>query len=551
MQTNTKKKKGEIIAKAITSRNFDIPSYMYDLIDNHTVEAVFNQYDKDACLKLFLTNHDFQEFCMYVTDFVNLRKEFFMEVIRTHGIWKGLFIFSESHWAQLESCCFSVKLHGDVIEEVNGAPGIDEEFPVTDDEIMNIVYMAIVNPELIHQFEYVYRFALISFKEFIAEFKEKVPVRYLVNAVTQLGVSDNYVKSSVCIEEGIPVLYQHYDCSDLYIYLQSVIETSYTGTLDPILDDINTFIHANNEFLTTDEILDMLWFIGTKLNQNNLKYYYIAADKVETDVTKLMMILSKKNTNIMPSWGCLKDFKDLIIILGHKPAGYSIDLQKLFLENGGDIKTMFDENNRLLTEASIIQTTDMLPFLFQVMSDDDLLSLIYTSSEFVTNLMTSTWVNRDHLLRVLQVMFTMPVDEDLWRVINNPSLDAEFTDYRASIINKAVTSLSKEAVIIAVPKAVAYIEPTILFVSKNMTEEYIRFFPVTKIAPMLKNIIGRYGYLRFNLFCNGTNVSIAKAVGDTQFIIDTLILDKKYGYLCDMEGENVERIIDVIVEHME
>lgn len=551
MQSSTEKKKGEIIAKAITSRKFDIPGYMYDLIDDHTVEAVFNQYDKESCLKLFLTNRDFRNFCGYVTDFVNIRKNFFLEIIRTHGIWKGLFIFSESHWAQLESCCFSVKLHGDTIEEVNGAPGVDEDFPVTDEEILDIVYTAIMNPELIHQFEYIYRFALISFKEFLALFKEKVPVRYLIEAIMQLGVADNYTKSSICIEQGIPVLYQHYDCTDLYIYLQTVIETSYTGVLDPILEDVDTFIRANQEFLTTDEILDMLWHIGTKLNQNNLKYYYIAAEKTETDVAKLMMILSKKNNSAMPKWGYLKNFKDLITILGHRSAGYSIDLQKMFLGNGGDVKTMFDENNHLLVEASIIQTTDMLPFLFQVVNDDDLISLIYVSSEFVTNLMTSTWINRDHLLRVLSVMFTIPVDEDLWTVMNNPSLDAEFTDYRAAIVNKAVTSLSKEAVIIAIPKAVAYIEPTILFVSKNMTEEYVRFFPVTKIAPMLKNIIGRYGYLRFNLFCNGTNVSIAKAVGDTQFIIDTLMRDKKYGYLCDMDGENVERIIDVIVEHME
>lgn len=551
MQSDIKKKKGEIVAKAIISRNFDIPGYMYDLIDDYTVDAIFNQYDKESCLKLFLTNRDFQDFCTYVTDFVNLRKGFFLEIIRTHDIWKGLFIFSESHWAQLETYCFSVKLHGDIVEEMDGAPGADEDFPVTNEEIMDIIYTAIVNPELVHQFEYIYRFALISFKEFLAMFKEKVPVRYLINAITQLGVAESYKKSSICIEKGVPVLYHHYDCTDLYVYLQTVVDTNYTGILDPILDNIDVFIRNNQEFLTTDEILDMLWYIGTKLNQNNLKYYYIAIGKTETDIGKLMVILSKNSSNIMPRWGYLKNFKDLVIILGHRPTGYSIDLQKVFLENGGDIKTMFDENNRLLVEASIIQTTDMLPFLFQVMDDDDLVTLIYTSSEFVTNLMTSTWINRDHLLRVLSVMFTIPVDEELWMVINNPSLDIEFTDYRAAIVNKAITSLSKESVIISIPKAVAYIEPTILFVSKNMTEEYVRFFPVTKIAPMLKNIIGRYGYLRFNLFCNGSNISIAKAVGDTQFIIDTLIRDEKYGYLCDMEGEDVERIIDVIVEHME
>lgn len=238
-------------------------------------------------------------------------------------------------------------------------------------------------------------------------------------------------------------------------------------------------------------------------------------------------------------------------MLGRNPAGYSIDLQKMFLKNGGDITTMIDEDYQLYPEASIIKATDMIPFLFQVIDNDDLWFLLRFSPEFVKNLMTSTWVTREHLIRVLDVMFMIPVDEELWNVIYNPTTEDDFTDYRAVIVNKIVTSLSKDFVIITLPKSVAYIEPTILFVAKNMTEEYIKFFPVTKIAPMLKNIIGRHGYIRFNLFCEGTTISIAKAIGDNQFIIDTLVRDKKYGYLCDMEGENVEQIIDTIVEHLE
>lgn len=551
MKPNEKKTKGDIIAAAITSRDFDIPDYMYDLIDDYVVESVMNKYDKESCLTMFLTNSGFRSFCEYVIDIVSLRKEFFLEIIRTHRLWEGLYIFSESDWALLETYSFSVKIQGDTIEEINGAPGVDEEFPFTFDDVMDTIHTVLMNPELLDQFEGVFRFAYMKLDEFIDEFKEKVPTRYLVSAITLLGAQDNYAKTYTCIEHGMPILYHDYDCVDLYIYLQTVIDTKYLGELDPALCNIGAFVKDNHDTLMSDEVLDMLWYIGATLNQNNLKYYYLALGKPETDIMKLMTIMETMNGHMIAKWCYMKNFKDLISILGHRSSGYSIDLQKFFLANDGDIKTMFDETGHLLTEASIIQTTDMIPFLFQVINDEDLKFLLHTSVEFVKNLMTSTWVNRDHLLRVLGVLFEFPVNEDLWKLINNPSLDAEFTDYRATIVNKAVITLSKEAIISSLPKAVAYIEPTIPFVSRNMTAEYIRYFPVTKIAPMLKGIIGRYGYVQFNLFCNGKTVSIAKAIGDTQFIIDTLIRNKRYGYLCDMEGEDVEKIIDTIVEHME
>ncbi|MCM1218511.1 MAG: hypothetical protein NC548_28825 [Lachnospiraceae bacterium] len=545
------KKKGEIIANAIISREFDIPGYMYDLIDDCVVEAVFNRYNKDKCLKLFLSNPNFRTFCEYVMDIVNLRKGFFLEIIRTHKLWEGLFIFSHSSWAQFESYCFNVKITDDTIEELTGAPGSDEEFPFTEEEISDVLYMTIMNPELHDQFEYIFKFAYINVDELIEEFREKVPTRYLVNCLMYLDIWDNYKKSSRCIEKGIPVLYQHYDCTDLYLYLQTVIDTHYTGRLDPELDDIRKFVEQNREFLALDEILNMLWEIGTNLNQNNLKYYYLAAGKTEPDTKKLMMALENTDKRVIASWAYLKDFRDLLLILGRRSTWYSIEIQKMFLKNGGDIRTMFDETGHLVPEASIIQSTDMLPYIFSVVSDDDLSFLFHNSSEFVKNLITSTWTNRDHMLRVLKILFTIPVDEELWKAINNPSLDADMMDYRAAVVHRMVATLGKDTVIISIPEAVAYLEPKIQFISMNMTEEYVRFFPIMKIAPMLKNIIGRYGYIRFNTFSNRANISIAKAVGDAQFIINTLVQDKKYGYLCDMEGEDVEGIIDIIVGHME
>lgn len=551
MELNAKKKKGEILAEAIISREFDIPDYIYDLVDEYTVDAILNRYDKETCLNLFLTNKAFYGFCEYVRDLVEFRKYIFLNVIRTHSIWKGLFIFSGPDWSRLESLSYSVKLYGDTVEELTGAPGADEDNPFTEEEVIGAIQTTLMTPELHDQMEYIYGFAYMEFEEFLDVFVDKVPTRYLVNALSYLDIGEYYKKTMACIERGIPVLYHYYDCTDLYLYLQTIVDNNYTGKLDPALTEIGSFIESNKDFLMVDEVLGMLWNIGTNLNQNNLKYYYIAAGKTIPDTQTITGILSNTDAHVIMKWGYLKNFKDLIIMLGRNPAGYSIDLQKMFLKNGGDITTMIDEDYQLYPEASIIKATDMIPFLFQVIDNDDLWFLLRFSPEFVKNLMTSTWVTREHLIRVLDVMFMIPVDEELWNVIYNPTTEDDFTDYRAVIVNKIVTSLSKDFVIITLPKSVAYIEPTILFVAKNMTEEYIKFFPVTKIAPMLKNIIGRHGYIRFNLFCEGTTISIAKAIGDNQFIIDTLVRDKKYGYLCDMEGENVEQIIDTIVEHLE
>lgn len=551
MELNAKKKKGEILAEAIISREFDIPDYIYDLVDEYTVDAILNRYNKETCLNLFLTNKAFYGFCEYVRDLVEFRKYIFLNVIRTHSIWKGLFIFSGPDWSRLESLSYSVKLYGDTVEELTGAPGADEDNPFTEEEVIGAIQTTLMTPELHDQMEYIYGFAYMEFEEFLDVFADKVPTRYLVNALSYLDIGEYYKKTMACIERGIPVLYHYYDCTDLYLYLQTIVDNNYTGKLDPALTEIGSFIESNKDFLMVDEVLGMLWNIGTNLNQNNLKYYYIATGKTIPDTQTITGILSNTDAHVIMKWGYLKNFKDLIIMLGRNPAGYSIDLQKMFLKNGGDITTMIDEDYQLYPEASIIKATDMIPFLFQVIDNDDLWFLLRFSPEFVKNLMTSTWVTREHLIRVLDVMFTMPVDEELWNVIYNPTTEDDFTDYRAVIVNKIVTSLSKDFVIITLPKSVAYIEPTILFVAKNMTEEYIKFFPVTKIAPMLKNIIGRHGYIRFNLFCEGTTISIAKAIGDNQFIIDTLVRDKKYGYLCDMEGENVEQIIDTIVEHLE
>ena len=551
MQTTIQKRKGEILADAIISRKFDIPGYMYDLIDEYTVDAVLNRYDKDSCLKMFLTNQSFYGFCEYVKDLVDFKKYIFFNVIQTHSIWKGLFIFSEADWARLESYSYSVRVHGDSIEELNGAPGADETNPFTKDEVIGAIYTTLMNPELHDQFEFIYRFAYTKLEDVLDKFVGDVPARYLVNALSYLSVENKFSRVLSCIDRGIPILYKDYDCVDLHMYLSMVIETVYTGKLDPALADINSFIENNKAYLETDEILRMLWYIGTNLNQNNLKYYYIATGEPASNTGAIINALENTDAHVIMKWGYLKNFQDLIIMLGHNSAGFSIELQKLFLTNGGDITTMFNKECRLLPEASIIKTTDMIPFLFQIASDDDLRYLLEFSPEFIKNLMTSTWITHDHLLKVLDILFTIPVDEELWRAMYLPNNEDEFTDYRASIINRIVTTLSKDLVIAAIPKSVAYIDPTIVFVSKNLTEEYISFFPVTKIAPMLKSIISRSDYIPFNLFCNGTMTSITKAVGDTQFIIDTLVQDKKYGYLCDMEGEDVEQIINTIAEHME
>lgn len=550
MISNVTKKKGEILAEAIISRDFDIPSNIYDLIDEYTVDAVLNHYDKDKCLNMFLTNKAFYGFCEYVRDLVDFRKYIFLSIIQNHSIWKGLFVFAPSDWYKLESLSYSVRLRGDTIEEFTGAPGADEDNPFTEEEVTDAIRTVIMTPELHDQIEYIYRFTYMKFEDFLYTFVDNTPARYLVNVLSYLDVGEHYKKTMACIEHGVPVLYKHYDCTELYLYLQTIINTNYTGKLDPTLAEIGTFIEANKDVLMVDEILGMLWNIGSNLNQNNLKYYYIAAGKIVPDTQTIIGILSNTDSHVIVKWGYLKNFKDLLIMLGRNQTGYSIELQKLFLQNGGDITTMIDDEYQLYPEASIIKATDMIPFLFQIMNDDDLWFMLQFSPEFIKNLMTSTWVTREHLMRVLDVLFTIPVDDELWNVLYNPTGEDEFTDYRAVIVNRIIAQLSKDFIITTLPKSVAYIEPTILFVSKNMTEEYIKFFPVTKIAPLLKNIISRRGYTKFNLFCGGTTVSIAKAIGDTQFIIDTLVRDKKYGYLCDMEGEDVEQILDTIVKHL-
>jgi hypothetical protein len=344
------------------------------------------------------------------------------------------------------------------------------------------------------------------------------------------------------------------------MYIETVLTSGYRGELDDGLLRIKSVVTEEEPGQNTyvSVLAGNLWEIGNTLNQNNMIYYCILTGTVFT-TDKMMDIMNGENSPYhnygwsMSASGYIKDFKHIILMNGHNRAGISIELQILFLQHGGDVSTMFGENGKLLNEASIIKMADQLPRLIQLLSTENLHFLLTNSPEFVRNIMISSSLSMANYIAIARALFTVPVDENLWKAINayrsTGWIEIEeaplLTDYRVFVTLHIISEISTDVLFNNVPEAMVYIEPSVLYITRNMSDDTMMYAPVHRLVPYLRAYLERNSYKRLNLYCKGNHVPIASAVGrDIDFIINLMIKGERYGYICDINCEDFTTLID-------
>lgn len=542
-----------IVAKAILDRKFDIPEALYAEINDEVMILIMETpvSERKWFHNEFIHNEHFREFAKYVRENVRRKKDGVYKFLTGTGFVHQreilqLIFFRQSDWAlyvrSMRREYMAMYVNAEMIRILEFLL-CEKDFEFQIMSIYNTLKWYVSKQEVIRQLrEDAYN------KDYRINVDNVVEFAYMVNC------NDSYADSMFCIDNGIPVLYKDYDISLLHMYLETVLECGYRGLLDSVLLNIGSLPVEDNSEKTN--LSYFLWEIGDSLNQNNMIYYCIFT-KEKFNTATMMDIMTDDNLRYneygwrMNAPGYIKNFKDIVLMHGHNKAGYSIELQVLFLQHNGDVTSMFDDNGKLLDEASIIKMADQLPRLMQLLSTNSLRFLLTNSPEFVKNIMTSTSLSMASYIAIARALLPVPIDEELWKVLNEYESTGlmEVTggqmDYRVFLVTHIVSEISTDVLFNNVPEAMVYIEPSVLYITRNMSDETMLYAPVHRLVPYLRAYLERNDYKRLNLYCNGEYVSITTAVGgDIDFIVDLMIREERYGYICDIKCDNLAVLID-------
>lgn len=529
--------KNGVVAGIILNRDFDIPDIIFDMVNDKVLTGFFHQYqDVEDLLKRYQDDKIVKKFFDTIRNkgvISDLDK--FISNFLHHRNWNKLFplIFTKSNWKKyLKRYPFDMIHYISLISDIEGL-----------EDIFELLVKS-------------YRDRFNTIEDMIFEIcrteKNNISIETLVKICYILKANENLEDTMILLKHGIPILYKEFMPEMLFWYIQTVLEVEYRGELDT-LTPLQIVEYRDYEYSDIEKLTSLLKEIGCTLNQNNLKYYYFTKEKGTDKVSEVIQNLAggtkfngSYNYKLKPN-GYLKDFKDLIIMLGNNPSGYPLPIQMLFLRHG-DIKTMFNYDGSLMSEANILKSPDQLTVLLRNLSIHQLNFLLFNSSDFVQNLIVENGkLNVNDYLNIARAFLTLPVDEELWKALNTNEYKTPL-DYRSILINKLVNVLGVETLFNNVPEAMAYIEPSVLYIVKSLKMENIQYAPIHRITPYLKRHIASNPYTRYNLYEDGKFISIIDAVSDAQFIFDIIVKGKKFGYICDLDIKDIPKAIDLTVD---
>ncbi len=542
--------RARIIAGIISDRDFDIPVEIYDELNSEVVILLLDDKMKylgnKQLLDNYVQNENEQGFFKYVRECVKHTDALFQILRFSKHSAERLLFFSGKEWAKLAKVDIKT-----VMNDLNLALEIPELNDVVLLIIISVIGVRVKSMGYINETK-LYDTYLRSIDTDNFNVKSAVKLAYL------LGFNEDYNETLNCLNNGIPVLYKKFSLEDpltIVMYLQTVLASGYNGILDDNISD--QLIEYYTDYVDDDldfSCIKMLYEIGVTLNHNNLKYFHkvinlpISTDEFIKELNMPTLKYGKFDYNYtLTPYGYIKNFKVITEILGKSNTGYSPVLQTLFIKRGGDIETMFDENGKLLPEASIIRTRDSLGELLRILSVDQIRFLLLNSPEFVSNIITADWQEMTDCINIAKALMVIPLDENLWSVINNDNLDKPL-DYRMMLISKIRSFVPLNILYEMVPETMAYIEPSVVYISRFMTLDKMTYPPAHRLIPYLKRYIGNKSkYKRINLYEKGDYASILSAVGDDyQFMISNIVNGGKYGYICDMKVDNISELIDAI-----
>lgn len=533
------KNKQYVIAKIIYDRNFDIPNWLSNHIDSNTIKELIKlnsinslnnmhiRYIMEPTVKKFFDTIRYRIY--YPLDFISY--------IMSNGMYDyALLLFGRKDYIK-----YKVINYKKPIVIFNDISNLICRYGVTNDRYINIC-KGILNCINIDR-EKLLRVGILMIKEStIINGKEDLYKQhsYLYRLIKILDVSDDYKLCNICLDNNVPVLFKYPDASDTFKYVECIESSNWKYDIDNDIVDL-----CMKEFdigmLPTFKLLAKYNNESLLLQlKSYLKYDYI---------TFCNEVLSSKNNNTTH----IKDFKDILYIYdGNVP----FDIQKNFILNG-DVKTMVGEDGNVLRGVNILSIPIELKYIIDNISIEDLRFLILNCTEFVKCIITSTsLLSHNNMINILKSIFEYPINEELWKILNpidNPDKDDEedvednvVVDYRQLIINNIIGYMGLDSVFNTVPESMMYITPSVLYITRNINKDNIKYIPIEKLVPYINNIVYRENYIKFNLYCKGKYVSLLKAFSNNKTFITDIIKQEKYGYLCDMTNIDSSKLIDII-----
>ena len=543
----SKETQTRVIAKAICDRKFDIPDWMYEYIDNDVINAllpmvshylglskirVTGGQEDNKYMEPYTENTVIKEFFDRVREDLNIGGVF-ADIIYSmgDGIFAGL-LLNKKGWRRVRTIVhLEAKNDKSKIRFVN----LLAKYLLSSDELFDYADMVVNTVGLKEEY------LIESIYNELGSYSDQDKETRMFRLMDILEVYDDYGLVQKCLSLGIPAFFSNGDITDLYRYLDTFIASGWKYTLDE--DIVNVHVTADDT-----EVLGMMTHIFKYLNRSIIvaaKQMISDTDTFEkyfNDSNQLFSLMTGTSVDKAPIYG-VEDFAELITLFGHNYYGISIPAQTKFIVNGGDVKTMFTEDGVLLPEASIIKTIDQLDYLINHISVEDLRFLIYNSVDFVKNIISSNEITQTNYIKILKALFENPINESLWKTLNKPDYSDGNIDFREAIIRKVIALITLDTIFINVPEAMLYIEPSALFVTRNLSPKNIPFIPVTKLIPYLPSIISQNDYIKFNRYCNGVYASLSRVV-TMDILIKTITSHKKYGYLGDIEGIDHKAFMD-------
>lgn len=534
----THEKQASVIAKAVYDRKFAIPEWMFKFVNIDVIEELLPMLSSDDILERYLKEEPVRNFFDTVRESLNIGGISADMIYATaNGIYAP-FLLKDKGWFRVRS---TIRLECKSDDSKNKFINLVANYLLADVSLFEIAIDILLVVGLKKDY-------IIEQVNEVLRMQHPRHVRHeRMELLTHvLGIYENYQLTEKCLDLGIPVFFENGDITDLHRYLSSVVETKWKCDLDDTIDGVG---------ITSEdtEILNKMKYIFKYLNASIIIYAKkMMSDELFNDTffggdCDVTSILGERNrTSNGPTYGILS-FTDLIDVFGRNQYGLAIWLQLGFIANGGNIKTMF-KDDELLPEASIIKSEDQLNQLLHYLTIEDIRFLLYNSTDFVKNIITCRDVKQESLIKILKAIFEYPVNTNLWEALNHKTL-TDTIDFREAIIRRIIAFITLDGVFLNVPESMLYMAPSALFVTRNLNKNNIPFIPIDKLIPYLPSIIAQNEYVPFNRFCNGVYVSLSRAV-TMDVIIKNITKYEKFGYIGDIDDVDHKSLIDTICKEI-
>lgn len=522
-------KKSCLIAKIIYDRDFDIPEWVYHHIDLDTIKRLIKMLQKSNKGSI-ITKYNFdpnvEKFFDTISDRVKIKKDF-IKYLYDNGLGEYAVILLKKKEFKYYKYLYDNDNSGSRTSK--SVYHMVFNYTTTSDKLIDkgrdiVKYSGEKKSNFL-----VMGATLKSINDNIGTkniLREQIKMDRLLEI---LDVEESYELCELAYDIGIPALFKYADKVDLYKYLSRVLDSNWVSSIK-----CNT---APNK-----ACIKLLVKIGKKLNSNASIYLEGHWNNGYVDE-----ILNSRGS-INPPKTKITDFKSIVNVLGRNNYGLPINIQREFLSNGGDVRTMFD-NGTLMSEASILRTLEECQFIIDTISNEGLYYLLHNSSDFVKSILSCKWITYQNMFKILNVLFEYPINKELWNVLNGRS-EKYSSDFRYVIITKFMSYLTNERVFDQIPQAMMYINPSIFYITRHITKDTIKYIPVEKLVSYIKSIISREEFIQFNLFCNGKQVSLADLFTDYTVLTQNIIPYKKYGYLCDITNVDGDTLIDTVTKYL-